>query len=295
MPRGVPKSGFRRTKRWRKAHPGATVHDMLPFATQLPTTPIKQETDDEINKRIQTRFDIMSDLVDSVIEGSCAAMIVSGPAGLGKSFLVEEKLEEWDPKGDNYKIIKGYVRPTGLFKALYQCREGKVLVFDDADTIFFDDVSLNMLKAVCDTTEKRTVSYLAEVNMVDDESADVIPKSFEFKGKIIFISNYDFDEMILRGSKLAPHLQALMSRSYYVDLAMKTRRDCLIRIKQVAKDGLFDKMKLNQAEKHDVMNFIEDNLDSLRELSLRAAIKIAGVRKKKKHWESIAKITTCKQ
>lgn len=296
MPRGVPKSGFRRTKNWRARQAGGDFmtipHDRapIPYAHS-----VKEETDEEINKRISERFDILHSLVNAAHRGDCRALIVSGPAGLGKSYTVEETLSEWDPQEERHSIIKGYVRTTGLFKLLYQHRaKEKVIVFDDADSIFFDDTSLNMLKAVCDTTDRRRVSYLAETTLIDEESADIIPKTFEFEGTIIFITNYDFDEMIARAHKLAPHLAALVSRSYYIDLSMKTKRDYMVRIKQVVNDGLFDKLGLSSVQRHDVMKFIETHQDHLRELSLRLAIKIAGIRKNSQNWESIARITACK-
>ena len=251
------------------------------------------ETDDQIEQRIAERFDILDTLTESCISGLARALIVSGPAGLGKSYTVEHRLRAWDPNDLNHTIIKGYVRATGLVKLLYQYRHaGQVIVFDDADTIFFDDTSLNLLKAVCDTTERRRVSWLSEGKLIDDESAELIPRSFDFEGTIIFISNYDFDAMIDRGHKLAPHLQALVSRSHYIDLAMKTRRDYLVRIRQVIAMGLLSHLSLD--EQADVITFIECNHESLREMSLRIAIKIGALRKQSDNWEKIARITCCR-
>ena len=253
------------------------------------------ETDDEIEQRIGERFDILEALTDSCIAGDSRALIVSGPAGLGKSYTVEKKLEQWDPSGVNYAITKGYVRATGLVKLLYAYREaGQVLVFDDADAIFFDDVSLNLLKAVCDTTERRVVSWLSEGRLLDEESGTLVPRSFEFEGTVIFISNYDFDAMIDKGHKLAPHLQAMVSRAHYLDLAMKTRRDYLVRIRQVVTQGLLSHLDLD--EQVDVLTFIEAYSDRLRELSLRMALKIASIRKTNNNgnWEKVCKVTCCK-
>jgi hypothetical protein len=251
------------------------------------------ESDDQIEQRIAERFDILDTLTESCISGLARALIVSGPAGLGKSYTVEHRLQAWDPNDLNHTIIKGYVRATGLVKLLYQYRQaGQVIVFDDADTIFFDDTSLNLLKAVCDTTERRRVSWLSEGKLIDDESAELIPRSFDFEGTIIFISNYDFDAMIDRGHKLAPHLQALVSRSHYIDLAMKTRRDYLVRIRQVIAMGLLSHLSLD--EQADVITFIECNHESLREMSLRIAIKIGALRKQSDNWEKIARITCCR-
>jgi hypothetical protein len=251
------------------------------------------ETDADVEARIADRFEILDVLTEACTVGNARALIVSGPAGLGKSFTVEKRLVDWDPNEINHTIVKGYVRATGLVKLLYQYREeGQVIVFDDADAIFFDDVSLNLLKAVCDTTERRRVSWLSEGKLVDDETATLIPRTFDFNGTIIFISNYDFDAMIERGHKLAPHLEALVSRAHYIDLQMKTRRDYLIRIRQVIKQGLLK--NLTESQRKDVIAFIESNHTKLRELSLRMALKLGALRKQGGNWERMAKVTCCK-
>lgn len=281
MPRGIPNSGVRKS-RTKKVEEQTSV--------------IEFETDQEIDARLRERFDILSDLVHQAVSGDVRALIVSGPPGLGKSYTIEKTLEKNDPNAVNHQIVRGYVKATGLYKLLWQCKEkGKVLVFDDADTIFFDDTSLNMLKAVCDTTEKRKVSYLAEGYLIDEETATRLPKNFEFNGTIIFLTNYDFDAMIDKGHKLAPHLQALVSRAHYVDLAMKTSRDYLIRIKQVVSAGLLDNLGLDKSGQADVMEFIDTNHKKLRELSLRIALKVAAIRKSgSSRWKSTAKVTCCR-
>ena len=284
MPRGVPKAGFRKTK-------NKTKSDIVAYHE-----PIQIETDTEISQRISDRFEILEDLAIGSTTGEIRSLIVSGPAGLGKSFTIEKTLNQWDPNGTNYTIIKGYVRATGLYKTLFaHSAPGQVVVFDDADTIFFDDTSLNMLKAVCDSTENRTVSYLAESQLFDDGTAERLPKSFEFHGTIIFITNYDFDAMIEKGHKLAPHLLAMMSRSHYIDLSMKTKRDYMVRIHQVISKGLLDNVGLTHVAQQEVVSFLDANKDTLRELSIRVALKVASIRKlKEQKWEKIAKITCCR-
>lgn len=295
--RGKPKRGFRMTKKRRAALAAglqldASGHILGGKVQAFEEEPETQETDAEIETKLQERFQILKVLTKAAVEGQAKALIISGPAGLSKSYTVEKVLEEWDPTETRYRIIKGYVRATGLFKALWQSKdEGRVLVFDDADSIFFDDVSLNFLKAVLDSTERRRVSYLAETTLIDDETATAIPSSFEFNGSCIFITNYDFDAMISRGHKLAPHLQALVSRAHYVDLAMKTRRDYMIRIKQVVDEGLFDDMGLTTVQIKDTINFIEQNIDRVRELSLRTALKVGSIRKFNSDWEKVARVT----
>ena len=283
MPRGVPKSGFRARR--------STAAERL--ANVKVNMPVSNETDEQIAARLAERFEILDILAEACTLGNARALLVTGPAGLGKSYTIEQRLADWDPNELNHTIVKGYVRPTGLVKLLFQYREeGQVIVFDDADSIFFDDVSLNLLKSVCDTTEKRRVSWLSEGTLVDEETAVRIPRSFDFNGTIIFISNYDFDAMIDRGHKLAPHLQALVSRAHYIDLAMKTRRDYLVRIKQVIKQGLLK--ELTESQRNDVIAFVNENHERLRELSLRMALKIGSLRKQGGNWQRIANITCCK-
>lgn len=293
MPRGVPRKGFRMTAKrmaGKTAMPSkvtAALQEVIPAASK--------ETDAQIREKLAERFDILQMMTSAAVDGDANALIVSGPAGLGKSFTVEQKLAEWDPNETCYTIIKGFVRATGLYRTLYQFREaGQVIVFDDADSIFFDDVALNLLKAVCDSTEKRRVSWLTEGVMIDEESGEQVPHSFEFNGTIVFITNLDFDNLIAKGHKLTPHLQALISRAHYIDLAMKTRRDYVVRIQQVIEQGML--ADLSKGERKDVMDFIEKHSENLRELSLRTALKLGTLRKLKgaKDWQRVARVTTCK-
>jgi len=290
MPKGIPARGFRMTQK--RLIAGDPMIDRLANMTYQVDS---SETDEQISARISNRFDILNTLAKSCTSGESRSLICSGPAGLGKSHTVERLLASWDPKGENHTIIKGYVRATGLIRTLYTHRDAKhVIVFDDADSIFFDDISLNLLKAVCDTTERRIVSWFSEKVFIDEDTGDTIPKSFQFDGAIIFLSNYDFDVMIASNHRLGPHLQALMSRSHYVSLSLRTRRDYLVRINQVIKDGLLSHISPDARE--EVTEYLNKNAERLRELSLRMAIKIASIRKSSpKDWTNICDIICCRE
>jgi hypothetical protein len=290
MPRGVPKAGFRAPRGSRKLNLVKPV--VIPRATLDGMDKESHETDEQIYQKITDRFEVLQFLVKSALEGDVRALIVSGPPGLGKSFTVENELERWDPQENNYEIVKGYVRATGLYKKLYRYRsKGQVLVFDDADSIFYEDSSLNFLKGALDTSDRRKISYLSEGELVDEDTQERIPRSFFFDGTVIFITNYDFDKMIEQGSKLAPHLQALSSRSHYIDLMMKTRKDYIVRIKQVVLEGLLDGYGLSEEQIDSIVNFIETNQKTIRELSLRMPIKLAQIMRLHTDWERIARST----
>ncbi len=284
MPRGVPTNGVRAKRRTRAEMDGVIVKK-----------PVAIESDVEIAQKLNDRFEILQELSEATVRGDVRALIVSGPAGLGKSYTVEQAVQAYDPDGIRSSHIKGYVRATGLFKLLYQHRlKGQVIVFDDADAIFFDDTALNILKAACDSSKSRTISWMSEAKF-EDEEGDKIPSRFTFEGTILFITNYDFDEMIERGHRLAPHLQALISRAHYIDLAMKTKRDYYIRIHQVIKLGLLSMNGYNKAEETDVVRFLDENFDRLRETSLRIVLKIADLRRSNPaRFEKMARVTCCR-
>lgn len=285
MPRGVPKNGFRMTKRRRNQ--GVAVKPALALIKSV-------ETVDQIEEKLNDRFNALEVLSEATGKGVNRSLIVSGPAGLGKSFTVEQKMKKLENAGHVVTYIKGYVRPLSLYRLLYNARfQHCVLVFDDSDSIFADDVSMNLLKAACDSTETRKLHWLSRsIDKIEDEDGEPIPANFEFEGSVIFITNYDFDDLIARGSRLAPHFEALVSRSHYLDLAMKTKMDYVVRIKQVVKAGMLRDKNISDYDAGILVDFVESNMDNLRELSLRMVIKLATLMKMDYvNWQKLAKQT----
>lgn len=311
--KGKPKRGFRMTRKRRAAlangykldkagnivHPktGEIVERLDAYKNktlEITPKPVSNETDAQREVKISKRFRVLKTLAQACVEGQARALIVSGPAGLSKSYTIEQILQKHDPEEANWTIVKGYVRATGLYELLYLHRKpGQVLVFDDADSIFTGsdaEVSLNMLKAVLDTCERRRVSYHSQTEIY--VGSELLPKSFDFEGICIFITNYDFDEQVAMDKKLSPHLAALQSRSHYIDLAMKDERDFLVRIRQVCReDKMLKEMGLTAKEEADVLKFLEENYQNCRELSLRTALKLGALRKHDKNWRETAEVT----
>ena len=254
------------------------------------------QTDEERMVEIAERFEILHDMTKAATNGDIRAMIVSGPPGVGKSFGVEQEIEkaclvdQIAGRRLRAEVVKGSASPLGLYQALYKYSdENCVLVFDDCDTILFDDVSLNLLKGALDSGKSRRISWLSESRVLKDEG---IPSSFNFKGSVIFITNLKFDKM--KSQKLKDHLDALQSRCHYLDLTLDTMRDKLLRIRQIANTGeLFKDMEITEAGTDEIIQFMDANQDKLREMSLRMAIKIAQLYKSfPLKWQSLA-ATTC--
>jgi hypothetical protein len=259
-------------------------------------TETETETEDQIMTRIRERFDILNEMTKACVNGDIRAMIVSGPPGVGKSFGVEREIEKatlFDKlagKRLRAEVVKGSATPIGLYQTLYKYSDANcVLVFDDCDSILLDDVALNLLKGALDSGKKRTISWLSESSALRREG---IPDRFEFKGSVIFITNLKFDTM--KSQKLRDHLDALQSRCHYLDLTLDTMRDKVLRIKQIAKDGvLFSDYDFEECVQDEIVEFMETNQNRLREMSLRMALKIADLRKSfAGNWKRMAE-TTC--
>ena len=260
MPRGVPKAGFRKMTKNAVA-PKSSAPSMV--RTNVPV-----ETDAQIRTKLKERFAAMNKMAGATLKGLNKSLIISGPAGLGKSYGVMQMAEKYIEDGNTVEVIKGFVRATGLYKALYENRfEHCVVIFDDADSIFEETDSLNLLKCATDMTRRRTLSWRAETNMTDQDG-EKLPTSFDFEGRIIFITNTDFDWTIAKGNKLAPHFEAMISRSIYLDLAMHTRRDYMMRIEMVVEEGMLTQLGLNDSDGKELLLFIDKNCERLRELSL---------------------------
>jgi len=279
-----------------KADKGATILEFDHDAIRRREQEVAMESDQDIMDRLRERFQILTDMTKAVKAGTVRAMIVSGPPGVGKSFGVEEVLQKDDlfntlaEKKPRYEVVKGAMSAIGLYAKLYEFSKAKnVLVFDDCDSILMEDLSLNILKGALDSSKRRFISWNTDSRILRSEG---IPDRFEFCGSAIFITNIKFEHV--RSKKLRDHLDALESRCHYIDLQMDTNREKILRIKQIVSDGMLDDRDgLTPIAKDEVVQFVIDNQDKLRELSLRMVLKIADLREGfPTNWEAMAK-TTC--
>lgn len=280
-----------------KASKGATILEFDTDAIKAREAAVAKETDEQIIERLRERFEILDAMTQAVKSGDVRAMIVSGPPGVGKSYGVEAVLEKADlftkiaSKKPKYEVVKGAMSALGLYAKLYEYSEkGNVIVFDDCDSILLDDLSLNILKGALDSSERRYISWNTDSRLLRSEG---IPDRFEFKAGAVFITNIKFEHV--KSKKLRDHLDALESRCHYIDLQMDTNREKILRIRQIVADGMLDRYDFDQPEavRDELVEFVEQNADKLRELSLRMVLKLADLKKGfPNSWKAMAK-TTC--
>ncbi len=274
--------------------------DVTPM--DVPTEPVIEETKEEAIARIADRFDILTEMTVATINGGIVSMIVVGPPGVGKSHEVENQLARYGmfdqlaEKPARYQIIKGNMTAIGLYKKLYEFSEkGKTLVFDDCDSILEDPIALNLLKGALDSNKERRIFWNAESAALNREN---VPNDFRFRASVIFITNLKFDSK--KANKLGVHLEALRSRSHYVDLTINSESDKFLRIEQIfgkidadtGKSTLFKDFSFDHQTGQEIIEFMDENRDKLREVSLRCAVKIAELAEiSPKGWRRLAKET----
>ena len=274
MPRGVPKSGVRMTKK------RIAEFDAVAAAAMM-----------ESRFTINERFGFVTDMVTMLANGAQASVVVTGPGGLGKSYTVSKALDANGFKdistlealeigarintSKSYRVIKGYSTPKGLYRLLYENKDG-VLVFDDCDSVLKDPVSLNLLKGALDSYSRRIISWRADIRDED------LPTSFEFKGRVVFISN-------LGSSQID---QAIITRSMAVDLSMTTQQK-IERMRHIMESGEFMPEAVKQ-HKVDAITLVDELQDRVKELSLRTLIQVTKIRANAgNNWRNLAEYTIC--
>ena len=245
--------------------------------------PVAAKTDEEIAHDQRETFEILGEMTKAVASNTVKGLVVSGPAGIGKSHTVETTLHDTldmlgklTGQGQMYEVISGGISAAVLYEKLWEYRdESQVLVFDDCDGVLYDEDSLNVLKAALDSKKTRRISW--NTRSLHLERKD-IPNSFEYKGGVIFITNIKFDQV--KSARISNHLEAIVSRCHYMDIGIDTAREKLLHIRNVVeRSNMLGSYGFDDNTKAEVMDYINAHSKQLRELSLRMVLKIADLRK----------------
>lgn len=235
---------------------------------------------------INERFDFLTDFVSMVADRTSPSLVVTGEGGLGKTFTVNKALKDAGLKNSGdligvgtddvvsesesrrlYTVVKGYSTAKGLYRTLFENRN-RIVVFDDCDSVLKDPVALNLLKGALDSYDKRVISWNAE-----SFGDDGLPRSFEFKGGVIFISNLPIFKVD----------QAVRTRAICVDVSMTTSQK-IERMGAIIKSDEF-LPEYDEAVKTAALKFLDKMQDQAKELSLRTLISVTKVAGRGDGWE----------
>lgn len=224
---------------------------------------------------IDARFGFVEKLVNMVAAGVQPSAVITGEGGLGKTYTVTKTLEKNGYKDISdlagfqvgqvintskcFTMVKGFSTAKGLYRTLFE-NQKSVIVFDDCDAVLKDPVALNLLKGALDSYGKRVISWNADMRDED------LPRSFEFQGRVIFISNMDQDRID----------QAIRSRSMMIDLAM-TLDQKIERMETISKTAEF-LPEYDAKVKADSLALIREVKDEAKEISLRTLISVCKIR-----------------
>ena len=239
---------------------------------------------------INTRFGFVEKLVTMVAAGVQPSAVITGEGGLGKTYTVTKTLaqagyQDISDLGEfqvgevlsrkTFITVKGYSTAKGLYRTLFE-NNNSVIVFDDCDAVLKDPVALNLLKGALDSYGKRIISWNADLR--DDD----LPRSFNFEGRVIFISNMNQDSID----------QAIRSRSMLIDLTMNVDQK-IERMETIAKCDTFMPEYDNKV-KQDALALIRELKADAKEISLRTLISVCKIRASNpKDYRELAEYMIC--
>ncbi len=252
---------------------------------------VKKAAERDAKFGINTRFEFVEKLVNMVAAGVQPSAVITGEGGLGKTFTVTKTLEKAGYKDISdladfqvgsiintrkcFTMVKGYSTAKGLYRTLFENNKS-IIVFDDCDAVLKDPVALNLLKGALDSYGKRIISWNADMRDED------LPRSFNFEGRVIFISNMDQNNID----------QAIRSRSMLIDLSMNADQK-IERMETIAKCETF-MPEYESNIKADALNLIRELKDSAKEISLRTLISVCKIRASNpKDYKALAEYMIC--
>jgi hypothetical protein len=206
---------------------------------------------------INQRFGFLNDLTNMVVSGVTPSLLVVGEGGLGKTHSVTKTIKENELEDMEYVFFKGYSTARGLYNTLYD-NNGKLIVFDDCDSVLDDKVAVNILKSALDSYDKRTISWMSKVGKNDE-----YPQHFDFTGRIIFISNKSKEKID----------EAILTRSLTVDLTM-TPDDKVTRMESILESIL---PEYDMEVKQDALGFLKSVKEEVS-LNMRMLIMVTKMR-----------------
>jgi hypothetical protein len=224
--------------------------------------------------------------VVSVATAQLRGLILTGPAGVGKTSAVIKVLKQ--QSHGKYKVVAGHMSVVQLYIELYRHRAaGEIVVLDDVDSAFKNMEGINVIKAATDSVPQRRVSWATSSPVL---RAWNVPNVFDYSGGLILISNET--ERKGRTGKNAQHIAAIADRLFKVSVGSNDKDEQFRQVcYQAVRHGLLSSRGLTPQQETAILDYICEHRDSLDRISLRTATKLADlVKLDPLHWRSMARV-----
>lgn len=229
------------------------------------TTAYDSLIDEIFNMNADQKWKNYEDFISLIATGKRNALIAYGMPGTGKTYnarrvLLEHGIPYDDSAGGN--VISGTIPEIpALMAFLYRNRDEQVIVFDDVDNLLAkgSDVRGNICKKIFDSPEVRRIGFNKPLK--DKETGEVIPSVFDFKARVIMLSNKQLDFFD----------SAVVSRSLTVELNFTVEE--MLELIKGKLDNLGDpSWDLTLQDKMDVYDFYKEIIPRLSQVSLRTFV-----------------------
>lgn len=275
---------------------------------------------------LDKHYDRLRRYIKMVTRGEGRSLIVNGDAGMGKTEFTSDIIEEYAEQSKSVcGFLSGTLSAVDLYARLYHHRkEGQVLVIDDTDKILENTESLEVLKAATDNKKNPKLTwgkaYSSHLNKMN------VQTEFDYHGKVIIITNKMLRTAPDNNPTITQQrVQPLMSRVNYFRAGLPNNQwkieaikmfasgkksehsdtiyelRCARHIRDVETDDTLESIRIDPNILSDkpvsdrqkqildeIIEFMENHQDELRELSFRTVANIIEIRNQEPdYWEDM--------
>ena len=239
----------------------------------------------ETFKAVYGRTSVFANSPNAAING----LLVMGDAGTGKTHWVRQALRDAGVQKQVEMMKGGTITAASLYVKMYLNRDAeRIMVFDDVDLLGHPEKNkiIPMILGACQEGKNREVTWSTAAKNALMEEYDV-PFEFKFNGKIIFITNYTWEDI---KTKAKQWTQAFSSRFNHAECVFTHEQKYMYTRHLVENEDMLsancqvheytDPAGVEHCGYPDdvieeTLDFIDDNYENFSEITPRVAVKVA--------------------
>lgn len=239
----------------------------------------------EIFKSVYGRTSVFAKSPGAAING----LLIMGDAGTGKTHWVRQALHDAVVQANVEMMKGGTITAASLYVKMYLNRDPhRIMVFDDVDLFGHPERNkiIPMILGACEEGQDRLVTWsTAKKNALMEEYN--VPFEFKFNGKIIFITNYTWDDIKSKAKQwtqafrsrfndlecVFTHEQKYMYTRHLVDNENMLSANC--KVHAFTDDDGVEHRGYPQVVIDEAMEFIDNNYENFSDITPRIAVKVA--------------------